>query len=374
MVTQIYTAPLRRYSPNNLVGLNTAGQAPTGAIESEVPGESQQESESTLIAIQEQAKRGVISIQSVLTDFKSTMTALGTPQDVSNQIDPYLQVVAHQAQQTQPATGLMKQNLKAAADTLDTYISSTLGQKSTVVKEWVDALLLQPIEYHSDQPIAAIPAQPNINYVGAKPLATQTEASVEEAAVEDKTWITSQLAAAKAAKGEENWPQAMQMYQGILEKGQGQLSPELAAKIRVQFASAAQSAGQPNVAIQSLETAMPNLSGPAQVKALSRLGQLYAAQGDAESAKNKYKEALTLAQEFSPEAQPYLFKSMASVAKQDGRMGTAMQWYKQSVQLAKTYDKPQVAQQAVQEMASIYLDKGNPQKAMQLLQSVINLS
>src|SRR5579883_3077338 len=111
MVTQIYTAPLKAYTPNSQFGLSS----PLGAQKKqdnpltgdEDPSQGQS---NMLAAVKEQSQKGVISIHSVISDFQNTMDALGVTPEVRQDVSPYLQVIAHQAQMPQPVAGLMKQN------------------------------------------------------------------------------------------------------------------------------------------------------------------------------------------------------------------------------------------------------------------------
>ena len=94
-----------------------------------------------------------INIKQVLIDFNSTLGAIGATQDVENEVKTYLNLVENQAQKENPNKKMIVSNLKIAADVLDTYISDTLKKPSKVVKDWVDALLLQNIDYKADNTI-----------------------------------------------------------------------------------------------------------------------------------------------------------------------------------------------------------------------------
>ena len=62
-------------------------------------------------------------------------------------------MVEAQAHKDNPNKKVIVSNLKIAADVLDTYISDTLKKPSKVVKDWVEALLLQNIDFKVDESI-----------------------------------------------------------------------------------------------------------------------------------------------------------------------------------------------------------------------------
>ena len=94
-----------------------------------------------------------INIKQLLIDFNSTLNAIGASEDVENEVKTYLGLVEHQSQKENPNKKMIVSNLKIAADVLDTYISETLNKPSKVVKDWVDALLMQNIDFKSDEKI-----------------------------------------------------------------------------------------------------------------------------------------------------------------------------------------------------------------------------
>ena len=94
-----------------------------------------------------------INIKQLLIDFNSTLNAIGATEEVENEVKTYLGLVEHQSKKENPNKKMIVSNLKIAADVLDTYISETLNKPSKVVKDWVDALLMQNIDFKSDESI-----------------------------------------------------------------------------------------------------------------------------------------------------------------------------------------------------------------------------
>ena len=89
----------------------------------------------------------VINIAQILKDFRNTAAAIGTPDDLKEEVNGYLSLIEAQVRKDNPNTKLVKSNLKNASSILDTYISQTLNKDSKVVENWVDALFLQQIDF-----------------------------------------------------------------------------------------------------------------------------------------------------------------------------------------------------------------------------------
>ncbi|CCY23718.1 tPR repeat-containing protein [Brachyspira sp. CAG:484] len=88
-----------------------------------------------------------INIAQILKDFKNTQIAIGTPPELGEEVDAYLNLIQKQVQKENPNIGRIKSDLKTASSILDEYISKTLNKESKVVENWVDALFLQQIDF-----------------------------------------------------------------------------------------------------------------------------------------------------------------------------------------------------------------------------------
>ena len=92
-----------------------------------------------------------INIAQILKDFKNTAVAIGTPEDLKEEVNGYLELVEKQVMKDNPNTRLIKSNLKNASTILDNYISKTLNKDSRVVENWVDALFMQNIDFRYNE-------------------------------------------------------------------------------------------------------------------------------------------------------------------------------------------------------------------------------
>lgn len=92
-----------------------------------------------------------INIAQILKDFKNTAIAIGTPDELKEEVNGYIELIEKQITKENPNSKLIKSNLKNAASILDVYISQTLDKESKVVENWVDALFLQKIDFKYDE-------------------------------------------------------------------------------------------------------------------------------------------------------------------------------------------------------------------------------
>jgi tetratricopeptide (TPR) repeat protein len=92
-------------------------------------------------------KTSSINIAQILKDFRSTASAIGTPENLKEEVDGYLALIDTQVRKDEPDAKIIRSNLKTASVILDKFISKTLDKESKVVENWVDALFLQQIDY-----------------------------------------------------------------------------------------------------------------------------------------------------------------------------------------------------------------------------------
>ncbi|MEE3349023.1 MAG: tetratricopeptide repeat protein [Candidatus Gastranaerophilaceae bacterium] len=88
-----------------------------------------------------------INIAQILKDFKNTAVAIGTPDELKEEVNGYIELIEKQVTKDEPNKKLIKSNLKNASTILDNYISETLNKDSKVVENWVDALFMQDIDF-----------------------------------------------------------------------------------------------------------------------------------------------------------------------------------------------------------------------------------
>ncbi len=91
-----------------------------------------------------------VNIAQILTDFKNTALAIGSPPNILQEVEQYLSLADTESKKNEPDKKIIQSNLKNASTVLDKFISVTLDKKSNVVENWIDALFLQQVNYKSD--------------------------------------------------------------------------------------------------------------------------------------------------------------------------------------------------------------------------------
>jgi tetratricopeptide (TPR) repeat protein len=99
-----------------------------------------------------------INISQILVDFKNTIASIGAPADVEAKVQEYIAMVEDESNKEIPRQETIITSLKTASRLLDDYISSTLKKPSNVVQDWIDAFLLQQVDYKADAQKANVPA------------------------------------------------------------------------------------------------------------------------------------------------------------------------------------------------------------------------
>jgi tetratricopeptide (TPR) repeat protein len=149
MVSRVYTPLIMPYKRNGQIkpGPGSAGGNVSSAEPEEASStESGMTTQSALQSIQRYPGQK-IPLQAVIHDFHSTMNSLNVDDLTRSEVVLYLKVSQVQASKTESSIPYIKQTLKAAGKTLDDFIARALGKPSQVVKEWVDAMLLQNIHF-----------------------------------------------------------------------------------------------------------------------------------------------------------------------------------------------------------------------------------
>jgi hypothetical protein len=156
MVSRIYQ-PVYSHRPSAApshkpVQANAPEAAPEPFRQTVQPDAPQDRDRPDLATLRDQAEGRRIRLDSVLTDFETTLNAIGVPEDTSQGLRPYLAVVRLQGQEKRPNTTLMKATLLTASKSLDGFIATATGKPSDVVEQWMHSLLAQDIDYNAVSP------------------------------------------------------------------------------------------------------------------------------------------------------------------------------------------------------------------------------
>ncbi len=113
--------------------------------------ESKAEQKKAIALRDEHLKNATVNIAQMLKDFKNTGLAIGTPDDIMEDVNSYIELIKKQLSHDEPDTALIKSNFKSAASLLDKFISDTLQKPSKVVTNWLDAIFLQQVDYNYNE-------------------------------------------------------------------------------------------------------------------------------------------------------------------------------------------------------------------------------
>ena len=190
-----------------------------------------------------------INIAQILKDFRNTIKAIATPEEIEEQVNQYLITVEEQVKSPKPQVNLIQSNLKIAASMLDRYISETLNKDSKVVQNWLDALFLQRINYSYDE------NEINANFLVKFPdSAPKQKQEVQQPQEETQTQPEETITA-------EDIPQ-----EGVIELEE--YTPE--PTVEEEFTQAQQKiASKPNITIVPQDTRLKNLFMEAKKHAFS---------------------------------------------------------------------------------------------------------
>lgn len=297
-----------------------------------------------------------IPLSAVLHDFNSTMSALGADAQTRAEVNSYLRVVQLQGAKEHPEVPFIKHTLKTAAGTLDQFISQALGQPSKVVKEWVDALLMQDIDYHSDLPA---PFTPDDDAPTAMATAALTEESPNSATTH---------ASQRVSPGSSSDAGALKTRIQILMDGAKQ-----------DFA-----AGRVDTANAQLQTALDLLDGQNKPGWEGRVwhlrGRFEDASGQWEAAASSYETAASrFEQAHLPARQAKSLHSLASVLAEHNQAERAQGYFRQVVALdeqvfAQTGQNPRALIRSLNDLGSVSLQLNQPAEAIAPLQRAAQLA
>lgn len=317
-----------------------------------------------------------INAGAVLADFTQTTRLLGAPPEVGQTVQAYLKVVELEAAKPSPSKSLIQSALRAAAQGLDEHVSEALqlpaNQPSTVVGEWIDALLEQPIDWELPPDYKPLPLASQSN-----PPGETTDEQTPSAA--NAGQLKTLLGAYKQAKATGNWPKA----QTLIEKAQNlaQNAPlPLQIKLGQLEGQTYQAQGQLWQAEQAYNKALAlsqqlpgmqqtTISGPL----LLQLGQVALAQGNPQQAENQFLSALNGLPSASdlpatlPNWTPQGWLGLAQAQSQLGQAKSAQQSYKQALSSAKMVGAPALYQKGLTQWAMLALQQGQAAQARQLL-------
>jgi len=356
MVSRVYTPPVQPY--NRAQGAHSGrgpvtsatdeqqaapnNQTPMGGDTSDLPRNS-----AGLQAVQFSPNQK-IPLDAVIGDFKNTMSALGADDQTRSEVTAYLNVVRLQGAKDQPEVPYIKQTLRTAANSLDQFIGKALGQPSKVVKEWVDALLMQNIDYKAD-PTKAPDTEQHQAQAKENPF-TSMDNAPDDASANSKAEKVATVA----------------------------LSTKTQVKSLIEDAKTAQQAGKGTEADQKLTEALDLLKDANRPdwegKVWRMRGRLADQSGQWEQAVNAYQQAASSFENAKlSQRQAQCLQASASILEEHGQLEQAKAAYQQVVTLDRQFGAPDDQVRSLNDLASVMLRQGNSADAVQTLQQATGI-
>lgn len=381
-------------------------------------------------------KNSTINIAQILKDFNNTAIAIGTPQELKEEVDGYLALVQKQVQKDNPNTKLIKSNLKNASTILDNYISQTLNKDSKVVENWVDALFLQQIDFKynendvNKQFLVKFPEgstkqaenveqteqQPSAEQPSSESIAEETDAQtpVQSLIPQDKELKSLFLQSKKFAYANEP-KKALAKFQEALQRADEVGDTETKSKIYYEVGKIyddhsymAQALKSYNKSLEhttdnniktkvhysmaqiyddvnQISTALDHYFNSvsfageaenlvAQSASLTRMGNIYTDMYEQQSF-DYYAIAGDLAEQTdNSKIKGFISSSMAGAYEKFGEPQEALHSYSKAVQHYTDAESPQKVAQNYRDAAEIMLDYNNPSKAKGLLLKAQNFA
>ncbi|MEZ4574651.1 MAG: hypothetical protein R2857_07025 [Vampirovibrionales bacterium] len=288
-----------------------------------------------------------INISNIVNDLLGTAASVGAPDElVNNNLLPYLQTVAAEARKAKPNQKLMKMALEQSAMALDEYISATLHQKSSVVKEWVDALLMQEVTWKAEQPI-------DVGFMSSEADTTRSlEQAIQSAAShqvplnpEEKADVRELVKQANTAAKQRSYETALMLYNNALALIEGKHNRQLEGQIMYFKGLSQWRSGSLDTASETLEQALTVLKESSHEALKSKthhaLGQIYPKRGQLTPAVEHYKEKLLIDTRLSDErGQIQSLAALGQLLMRQKDNAQAKQALNQALTLAQAYQHP----------------------------------
>src|SRR5574344_1767916 len=324
-----------------------------------------------------------VNIAQILKDYKNTALAIGTPPELEETVDSYLELVKTEVQKEVPNTKLVKSNLKNAAILLDGYITETLQRPSNVVENWADALFLQQINYNynekdiNEQFLVKFPNRNKQNSEGTTAVQTQNTSNTNASNTTEK--ISSQLpedsqlenlfVKAKTAKNSQN---ALYTFTQALKRADEVKDSETKAKIYFEIGQIYDKDNNLKLALENYNQAS-TIATDANVKtkAFYSMAQIYDDVANLNPAINNYLNSVSYAGEAEN------FKSQSKSLTKIGNILTdkydksAFNFYGEASDIADLSDNHKLKGYIASNTADAYVQFQQPKEALKNYSSAV---
>jgi len=327
---------------------------------------------------------GEVNISRILIDFKNTLKAIGASAEINQEVEGYLNLVEVQASKENPSQKIIKSNLKTAAAILDVYISDTLKKSSSVVNNWIDALLLQKVDYKSDKSVL------NTTSPAVQTYAIPEEAQVVEHAAVNNTEVVKPDSLPQNAKLEElytkaakiadsgNYDKALSIYEKLIPFSQKVNNSEIQTKLYMDKAYIHDINGDSIKALDSYNNAatlaFQTGNQKLQAEAHYNIGTIYDDFGKNDAALNHYYESLSLdGQIDNLKGQTQTLNDVGNLYSGQSEHKQALEHYKTGFFLTKETNDNSGKACILSNVAGVFRDLGQDDKALKYYRDSIKI-
>lgn len=324
----------KNYDPNNLPNYSRGQQQLY---------ESKQAQETAKAAYETNLKNSTVNIAQILKDFKNTAAAIGTPEDLTAEVNSYLNLIETQVIKDEPNVKLIKSNLKNASSLLDGYITETLQRPSNVVENWMEALFLQKINYKFNE--EEINPQFLVKFPDGKPLSDVEKTDGDETVEHEKTPTETAETTSQESTNQVNIPQDTELKSLFLQAKRYTYASE-PKKAMATFQKALARAGEVN----DKET---------ESKILFEIGKIYDKNDYLAQALTSYDKSLKATSDNNIKTKAHF--SMAQIYDDVAQFDPAVNHYMSSISYAGQSENFTAQSTSLTKIANLYCEKYNSQ-------------
>ena len=308
-----------------------------------------------------------VNIAQILTDFKNTAIAIGSPPNIIQEVEQYLSLAETQSQKNEPNKKIIQSNLKNASTVLDEFISKTLNKKSKVVENWIDALFLQQVDYKSD-PETINPdflvKLPDKDTGDMKPISQALSERAEAATQREAQKLQAEQSAAEQTQQEETASSKVYIPQN--------------EQVRNAFLNGKKYAAinQPQKAIEAFKSAIEQAhmlgDNKAEGMACYELGQIYDQNDNLEDALKYYNQAHKSSDDNNLKARA--FYSMARIYDDVIYFEPAMEHYFAAISFAGEAENLNAQTKALADIGDMYAERYDAAKTHEFYDAAKNIA
>lgn len=308
-----------------------------------------------------------VNIAQIITDFRATEKAIGTPDEILEKVETYLTLAEKESLEGSPNKKIIQTNLKNASTILDDFISKTLNKDSNVVNKWIDALFEQQVEYKSDPNsinpdfLVKLPGKDNSKAIGIAEKNKAEAAQAKEAQPSVQTPVQEEKTAAVTSPIKESKvyiPQDPELKKSFIQ-GKKYASINDSEKALAAFGLALSQANDLN-------------DRQAASMVCYEIGQIYDKEDNLEEALKYYNQALENTADNNLKARAYY--SMAQIYDDVVYFEPAMNHYYAAISCAGEAENFNAQSKALTDIAQMYAQRYDKDHAVTYISAAKNIA